>query len=318
MRARLIGGLPDEPRRLAHRPDAGHVPGLRDAPATPTTSPSARPSKRVAKGRNAALPVECRRAPPRHQHLRQARLPGRRRPGRPHRQDGHAPSASAASSSSATSTATPTRTRTSSSVADRHPVPKAQDRLPRRGPQGAQAPEARPEADAAPPAPASRRKARQSPVAVQERGRRRARPSCPQVRKERLFAAPKRPAAFKAGGKDQLARRRRHAGLRARSSATSSRTSASSPRTSCSSELKVGSKVIGGTILGRIGKTSETHRRRTCCSRSARPAAAPRASTRSRSSTAGSCSSRPRSTAPRARTRSSAATPRRRRSARSC
>ena len=50
----------------------------------------------------------------------------------------------------------------------------------------------------------------------------------------------------------------------------------------------------------------------------ARPAAAPRASTRSRSSTAGSCSSRPRSTAPRRRTRSSARTPRRPRSARSC
>ena len=57
---------------------------------------------------------------------------------------------------------------------------------------------------------------------------------------------------------------------------------------------------------------------RTCSSSSARPAAAPRASTRSRSSTAGSCSSRPRSTAPRARTRSSATTPRSPRSARSC
>ena len=59
-------------------------------------------------------------------------------------------------------------------------------------------------------------------------------------------------------------------------------------------------------------------RRRTCCSRSAPPAPAPRGSTRSRSSTAGSCSSRPRSTAPRARTRSSAPTPRTRRSASCC
>ena len=62
----------------------------------------------------------------------------------------------------------------------------------------------------------------------------------------------------------------------------------------------------------------ERPRPRTCCSRSARPAAAPRASTRSRSSTAGSCSSRPRSTARPARTRSSAPTPSSRRSARSC
>ena len=45
-------------------------------------------------------------------------------------------------------------------------------------------------------------------------------------------------------------------------------------------------------------------RRRTSTSRSARPAAARRGSTRSRSSTAGSCSRRPRSTAPTARTRS--------------
>ena len=59
-------------------------------------------------------------------------------------------------------------------------------------------------------------------------------------------------------------------------------------------------------------------RRRTSSSRSARPAAAPRGSTRSRSSTAGSCSSRPPSTAPRARTRSSAPMPRRRRSASCC
>ena len=44
--------------------------------------------------------------------------------------------------------------------------------------------------------------------------------------------------------------------------------------------------------------------RRTSTSRSARPAAARRRSTRSRSSTAGSCSRRPRSTAPPARTRS--------------
>ena len=58
--------------------------------------------------------------------------------------------------------------------------------------------------------------------------------------------------------------------------------------------------------------------RRTCASRSAPPAPAPRGSTRSRSSTAGSSSSRPRSTAPRARTRSSARTPRTRRSASCC
>ena len=60
------------------------------------------------------------------------------------------------------------------------------------------------------------------------------------------------------------------------------------------------------------------HRDRTSSSRSARRARAPRASTRSRSSTAGSCSSRRRSTARPARTRSSDRPRRTRRSARSC
>ena len=56
--------------------------------------------------------------------------------------------------------------------------------------------------------------------------------------------------------------------------------------------LKPGARVVAGTILGRIGQARRSSRR-TCCSRSARPAAARRASTRSRSSTAGSCWSRP-------------------------
>ena len=69
-----------------------------------------------------------------------------------------------------------------------------------------------------------------------------------------------------------------------------------------------GSHVIGGTILGRIGRTDARARRRTSTSRSARPAAARRRSTRSRSSTAGSCSRRRPSTAPRAATCSTART----------
>ena len=71
-----------------------------------------------------------------------------------------------------------------------------------------------------------------------------------------------------------------------------------------------------GSLRGRLegdrrhrpgqGRRRRRRRRlRTSTSRSAPPAAAPRGSTRSRSSTAGSCSKRRRSTAPRARTRSS-------------
>ena len=66
--------------------------------------------------------------------------------------------------------------------------------------------------------------------------------------------------------------------------------------------LHEGSKVVAGTVLGRIGKRTELapHLHFAIQPR----AAARRRSTRSRSWTAGSCSRRPRSTAPPARTRS--------------
>ena len=72
--------------------------------------------------------------------------------------------------------------------------------------------------------------------------------------------------------------------------------------------LKRGARVTAGTVLGRIGRVSTRTGAAPAASRSGPPAAAPRGSTRSRSSTAGSCSSRPRSTARRAATRSSART----------
>ena len=70
--------------------------------------------------------------------------------------------------------------------------------------------------------------------------------------------------------------------------------------TGADGSLKVGSKVIAGTVLGRIGAAARPIP--TSTSRSGRPAAAPRGSTPSRSSTAGSCSKRRRSTGPTART----------------
>jgi hypothetical protein len=76
------------------------------------------------------------------------------------------------------------------------------------------------------------------------------------VRKERLFAAPKRPAAWKAGGKDQLLDEGVMPG-----SVTFSRYFVKDFGLDAKDvelrRLKVGSKVIGGTILGRIGTTSE-------------------------------------------------------------
>ena len=98
-------------------------------------------------------------------------------------------------------------------------------------------------------------------------------------------AAPSRSSCAPAGSTARSPPRRRSGSRATRSSSSTSRSAHRSPRARCS----------GGSARSRRPST------RTCASRSARPAAAPRGSTRSRSSTAGSCSSRPRSTARRAR-----------------
>ena len=70
------------------------------------------------------------------------------------------------------------------------------------------------------------------------------------VTKERLFANPQRPAAAAAGGKDQLALATVESDgnvlLKLR------------PRDVTTRPLKVGSKVVAGTILGRVGRTTKT------------------------------------------------------------
>ena len=65
-----------EPRRLAHRPDRGPLPGRRQGHATPTRSTQAQPRRPSARNR-------CSRGrgfvePPRHLDLRRRRLAGRR------------------------------------------------------------------------------------------------------------------------------------------------------------------------------------------------------------------------------------------------
>ena len=124
----------------------------------------------------------------------------------------------------------------------------------------------------------------------------------------------------------RLRRRRRGAAAQRRaassratrpSSPTSPASTASSAPTWCSRSSSPAARSSPAPSSGASGAPSRRWRR-TCSSRSARPAAAPRASTPSRSSTAGSCSSPRRSTAPPARTPSGARTPRTPRSARSC
>jgi len=141
------------------------------------------------------------------------------------------------------------------SVADRHPVPKRKTvtrsairrelALPKRDPKPTQPASAGTQRRTAPSPSASRTKVARAPERL------------PAVRKERLFAAPKRPAAFRAGGKDQML----DAGVMP-GSVTFKRYFVKDfdlePEDVVLRRLKVGSKVIGGTILGRIGRTSAT------------------------------------------------------------
>ncbi len=199
-------------------------------------------------------------------------------------------------------------------VAQAYPVPKE-----RRTSKAAVARELKlPKADPKPTAPASAgRQPAARPRVAAPRKAPAARPKPRVATKERLFAHPARPSAYRAGGEDQLLE---HG---AKVSGTTTFRSYFTQVFGLKRDdvvlkrLKVGSKVVAGTILGRIG-TQPDRRAPTSTSRSARPARTRRGSTPSRSSTAGSCSRRPRSTARPAPTRSSAPTPRTRRSARSC
>ena len=62
------------PRRLADRPDRGPLPRRTPRRATPTTLAEERRQARVAKGQNAAMPVELDDPPRVDRHLRQGRL----------------------------------------------------------------------------------------------------------------------------------------------------------------------------------------------------------------------------------------------------
>ena len=321
LRARLIGGLPADL--------VGSLTGLTQgrfpvhAHAALRRRPRRAATRRACTGRT---PRSRSRPTPRAARIdifAQGRRARRRRPGRQDRRDRHATPAPRQLHPAARRLrqhlhvrAPRSRSRTA------YPVPQGSARSPT--PQSAQELElgarptrSRPARQRRRPqaAPGARRAAPRGAAA------RRAPPAADAPRRRRQGAPVRQPGAARRASTPAArsssstpARRRRSR----RSRATSRRSTASSAPTSSSSACKVGSRVIAGTILGRIGRPRPT----------ARPArrlrdppgrqAARRGSTPSRSSTAGSCSSRRRSTAPPARTRSSAPTPRTRRSARSC
>jgi hypothetical protein len=115
-----------------------------------------------------------------------------------------------------------------------------------------------PKSDPKPTAPASAgRQVTPSAKAAAPKAKAAAQPSAtsPALRKERVFANPDRPAAYKAGGEEQLL----STGLSGTQSFKSYFTDIYRLKRSdvVLKKLKVGSKVIAGTILGRIGRTEQ-------------------------------------------------------------
>ena len=320
LRARLIGGLPADLVGSLTGLTQGHFPVARHG-ALRRRRLRAQDARNASPGHNAAVPVEADDAP--------RASTSSRRPARPSIavQDGKIV---AVGTNRAPRPLRPAARRLRQHLHLRAPQ-EARQRLPgaarsARSPRRPSSPSSssrrRTRRRPRPPRPASsRRPARRQATPRRPRTTRRAAkaPRRGAATKERLFANPSAPERLQ-GRRPGAAPRRAARPLGGSSSFKSYFTQVYGLKRSdvVLKPLKVGSRVIAGTILGRIGRTSATRR-------PARPLrdppggqAARRSSTPSRSSTAGSCSSRPRSTAPRARTRSSGPTRRTRRSARSC
>ena len=215
----------------------------------------------VAKGGNAAVVVEADRAPPRDQDLRQ----GAARPviavndGKVVR-DRRRASASAATSSSRTSTATRYTYGHLGKVAKTYPAPKAHDDRARPIASGARAAEAKDAAaDRARVRHRADAQARRSAARRQGRARRRARPRAAGA-PPRSACSPTRtrPNARRAGGAQQLFERTGTIDGGSTFKAYFTARLRPQPQGLRLKPLRKGSRVIGGTILGRIGKATET------------------------------------------------------------
>ena len=323
MRARLIGGLPADLVGSLTGLTQGHFPVHAKARYADDISDTATPrsASRRAKRRAAGHLLEHA---PRHQHLRQGRLAGDRGPGRQDRQDGpHRPPGQV--HPAARRVRQHVHLRAPEEALARLPGAQGEDGLQGPGQEGAAPRGAQegPQADRA----GQRRHAGQGQGARRGAGRRRRRrqprpPTLGSAAPERAQGAPVRqpepPGRLRApAARSSCSTRAASSRATRPSSPTSPASTASSAPTSCSRSSSPAARSSPAPSSGASGAPSRRWRR-TCSSRSAPPAAAPRASTPSRSSTAGSCWSPRRSTAPPARTRSGARTPRTRRSARSC
>ena len=259
MRARLIGGLPADLVGSLTGLTQGHFPVHAKARyADDITTGDAK--KRIKKGERRATDhrVEHARG---DQRLRQGGLAGHRRPGRQDRQDGHARPARQVHPA-ARRLRQHVHVRAPEEARRRLPGAEGEDGLQDAGQQGAE-PRA-PKNDPKPTAPASagtqvkdrRPPPRRPPKPPRSRDRTPA-ARHPGVAKERLFANPGRPAPTSAGGQEQL--------LNAGSVIPGYTTFKSyftgiyglNRNDVVLKKLKPGTKVIAGTILGRIGRTEQ-------------------------------------------------------------
>jgi hypothetical protein len=257
MRARLIGGLPSNLVGSLTGLTQGMFPVYAKARYADDLS-EREATKRVAKGRNAALPVESdagRRGIDIYakagspvvavQDGRIVKIGKTRRLGRFIRlRDAFGNEYTYAHLKT---------------IADRHPVPKPETvskdevrqelKLPKKDPKPTR------------PATAGTQRRPAKPASGREKAeaktKTKAEAKAPALRKERLFAAPSRPGAYEAGGRDQLLD---HGLLPADAKLERYfvKDFGLEPDEVTLKRLEVGSRVVGGTILGRIGKTSET------------------------------------------------------------
>ena len=241
-----------QPRRLAHRPHRGPLPGRRQGHLRGRDHQEG-PARRSARNRSSRSRLG---EPPRHLDLRRRRLAGRRGQRRAGGQDRRVRAARATSSRSRTRTATRTRTgawpRSPSSTPRRsrrrstRPRSSGCWRCPSRTP-SRRTPRPRHR-----PSRRARDDARRPPSAVDRRpSRSTSRAAEPPV-KERLFAHPTRANAAVAGGAQQEFLRTG----RIDGALTPARALGLARDQIVIKQLKAGSQVPAGTVLGRIGKAS--------------------------------------------------------------
>ena len=259
MRARLIGGLPADLVGSLERPDAGALPGARQGPLRRRPL-GARGDQAREEGPQRRAAGRRRRHAPRDPDLREGGLPGRRRPGRQDRADGldRAPRPLRAA---ARRLRQHLHVRPPQEARPRAPGAQAADGHARRRAPRARPPPPRPR----PAVPGERRASRARASSAQRAPRRRA-PHARAPPPRRTPPTPPRPWPRSASSPTPTARAPSAPAARSSSCRAAPTSAGSTTFNSYFTELyglkrkdvvlrrlKPGSKVIAGTILGRIG-----------------------------------------------------------------